>query len=162
VFELLSKKQTLKPEEFSFLIHKYYEQAETFFYISDWLNQNIDKFMSKELDLIIAEYFQIQTNCLKSHYKNILNHFYKEKDKIPRGNFDVLKTIEFQFPELFKSFKRKEKISSGPEEKNTSQIQLDNKTTDQMELKTGYERKKKVLLISNDEAEDFILETVLI
>ena len=160
VFELLSKKQTLEPEEFSFLINKYYEQSETYFYISDWLNQNIDKFMSKKLDLTISGYFLIQTNYLKSHYKNILNHFYKEKDEIPRGSFDVLKTIEVQFPELFKSFKRIEKNNSGPEKKNTNQIQLDNIATASTKLKTGYERKKKVPLISNDEAEGFILEAV--
>lgn len=142
MFLLLRKKRKLSPQEFNYVFGEYFEQVEVCFYITNWIHQNISTKSDKQISNSLVAIFELQYKGYKKHFEKLVQHFYPNKEELPKGNFNVVETIEKYFPNLFN------------EQKDTkiTAIVIPTKATTQKD--------KKQLLITEQEAEAFLLESV--
>ncbi len=139
MFLLLEEEERLTSNQFNFLIKKYSEQINVFVYVSNWLNENLELYIAKVDDKVKA-YFVLQKTAFQNH-KELLHQNYS-LNVIPQPKpQEVIEHIENTFNgfDKFKTIKEDKEPTSRPVLKNP---------------------KKKPILITDEQAEDFLLRTV--
>ncbi|SNR48786.1 hypothetical protein SAMN04488009_2154 [Maribacter sedimenticola] len=96
--QLLHIKSNSNESEFNYVLELYYEQAECLYYITEWLNLNIKQVLP--LEDTIRALFKIQYDDHRVHFETIIRLFYPKKQLIPKGNFDMARSMESYFTNL--------------------------------------------------------------
>ena len=143
LFQLLELKESLKPYQFDFLIKKYYGEVNLFVVISEWLNKNLEKHF-KDLDTSIPTYFSVQEMAYQLHFEGLQNTFGMDLLPNPKQN-EILEKIESIVPPM-SAFKKA--ANSVPETKESKKPE------------SNQQKPVKEVLITNEEADRFLLETV--
>ncbi len=144
IFLLLEKKEELKPNPFNFLLEKYIEQLNFYVLISDWMDKNIAVDI-QDLDSGIKSYFELQKKIFQKHLEVFQNNFLSNAISLSKP-VDVFKYIKKDFPP-FKQFIKIQNESDLRPNLNTNK-------------KKGSNRKQKLILITDDESKNFLLNTV--
>ncbi|WP_299385843.1 hypothetical protein [uncultured Lacinutrix sp.] len=153
IFTLLEKKNELQDFQFSYILDKYFKQIESLFYIVNWLSLNIEKLDPK--DLKFKGLFISQHEYYKQHLEDFIRNFYPDKTHIPDSKFDILKHIELNFKDLTNIPFNSEILPEKTKDVFTTLINEKQKEVKQVKVKV-----KKKVLVTEQEAEDFILRTV--
>ncbi|MFD0835273.1 hypothetical protein ACFQ0I_05825 [Mariniflexile aquimaris] len=153
MFNLLEKKSEVPPHEFNYVLDKYFELAECLFYITNWMNTNINKMLPH--DDTSSGIFYMQSLSYKKHFEILVKNFYPTKDIIPKGNFNALELIETYFPDIASQY---HKPAHHPTEHTTPTPT--NSVGVQEEIQPVLKKTKKPPLITALEAEKILLEQV--
>ena len=140
-FLLLEAQSLLDLEQFGYLLKTYREHLDIHTHITDWMSNNIAKDIIHATD-DLKNMFNIQSAHFKSHQEEIQKKFGAVESQ--------LKGIE-----LNNYFK--EKFAS-PDFKHSLMTFF--KRTDNLDNHTKKSRKKKKVIISDEEADAFLLESV--
>lgn len=135
IFLLLDAQAKLNLEQFGYLLKKYRNHLDTHTYITNWMANNINKFF-KDVSDVFKNMFITQSNTFKEHHDLIITKFGFVESKLRSNRF-------------------KEKFAS-PDFKFT----IPNLVKGKVENKTSKPRKNKTVIISDDEADAFLLESV--
>jgi hypothetical protein len=163
IYKLLKKKSDTELYEFNYVLEEYFEQVECLFYITDWMNNNLNHILL--VDDTVKGLFQIQFIYYKKHFKTLIKHFYPTKNEIPLGNFNDIEIIEKYFPDIIERYKKAGKtitnssITLVEQEQNVgTQLKIINE--DAIASKQLLKKEKKPQLITEKEAEAILLERV--
>ena len=139
MFLLLDEKERLTSAQFNFLIKKYSEQMNVFVYVSNWLNENLELYIAMVDDKIRA-YFALQKMAFQNHKALLHQNFILNAIPQPKPQ-KVIDQIETTLKALdqFKTIKEKKQPTSKLPTKKL---------------------KKESILITKEQAEDFLLRTV--
>ena len=155
--QLLNAKANFDEQEFSYLLELYYEQVECLYFITNWLNKNITQVLPQE-DTILG-LFKLQYNFHKSHFETILKQFYPDMHSLPKGNFNIGKSLESSFPHVSKLFYTRDTQNVIPGVSNLQEELHENLPTS-TNKKTQRSKNKKLPLISDSEAETILLKRI--
>ncbi|WP_324025428.1 hypothetical protein QSV08_19805 [Maribacter sp. BPC-D8] len=155
--QLLNAKANFNEQEFSYILELYYEQVECLYFITNWLNKNITQVLPQQ-DSILG-LFKLQHNYYKSHFETILKQFYPDMQSLPKGNFNIGKSLESSLPHLSKLFYSRDKQNVIPEVSDLQEVRHENLPTS-TNKKTQRSKNKKLPLISDSEAETILLQRI--
>lgn len=155
--QLLNAKANFNEQEFSYILELYYEQVECLYFITNWLNKNITQVLPQE-DTILG-LFKIQYNFHKSHFETILKQFYPDMQSLPKGNFNIGKSLKSSFPHVSKLFYIRDTQNVIPGVSNLQEELHENLPTS-TNKKTQRSKNKKLPLISDSEAETILLQRI--
>ena len=155
--QLLNAKANFDEQEFSYILELYYEQVECLYFITNWLNKNITQVLPQE-DTILG-LFKLQYNFHKSHFETILKQFYPDMHSLPKGNFNIGKSLASSFPHVSKLFYTRVTQNVIPGVSNLQEELHENLPTS-TNKKTQRSKNKKLPLISDSEAETILLERI--
>lgn len=153
IFLLLEKKSELQGFQFSYIVDKYFEQVEFWFYISNWLSLNTEKLDSA--DFKFRGLFKTQQKYYKQHLEDFIRNFYPNKTHIPNDKLDILKLIKVNFKDLTNTTFNREILPEKTKEVFTNLIDEKQKEVKKIKVKA-----KKKVLVTEEESEKFILRTV--
>lgn len=155
ILKLVAKKEQLSETGFNYFFNQYNEYAQGMNTICSWFN---DAGRLKEIEQIsegTIKSFELQSEIFQKHIRTLNSTFEKEE----KENENILKKLELQLPNLFNQLKEIEKAQLSQQTivehivNSTQQAQL-NPTTQ------NPSKKKKKILISDTEAEEFLLENI--
>ena len=155
--QLLNAKANFDEQEFSYILELYYEQVECLYFITNWLNKNITQVLPQE-DTILG-LFKLQYSFHKSHFETILKQFYPDMQSLPKGNFNIGKSLESSFPHVSKLFNTRDPQNIIPGVSNL-QEKLHENLPISTDKKTQRSKNKKLPLISDSEAEAILLKRI--
>ncbi|MEP3374693.1 MAG: hypothetical protein ABJL43_01125 [Maribacter dokdonensis] len=155
--QLLNAKANFDEQEFSYILELYYEQVECLYFITNWLNKNITQVLSQE-DSILG-LFKLQHNFYKSHFETILKQFYPNIQSLPKGNFNIGKSLESSLPQITKLFNTDNKQNIILEASNLQEDRHENLPTS-INKKEQKRKIKKPPIISDTEAETILLKRI--
>lgn len=155
--QLLNAKANFDEQEFSYILELYYEQVECLYFITNWLNKNITQVLPQE-DTILG-LFKLQYNFHKSHFETILKQFYPDMQFLPKGNFNIGKSLASSFPHVSKLFYTRDSQNIIPGVSNLQEELHENLPTS-TNKKTQRSKNKKLPLISDSEVETILLERI--
>ncbi|WP_289042280.1 hypothetical protein [uncultured Zobellia sp.] len=155
--QLLNAKANFDEQEFSYILELYYEQVECLYFITNWLNKNITQVLPQE-DSILG-LFKLQHNFYKSHFETILKQFYPNMQSLPKGNFNIGKSLESSLPQITKLFNTDNKQNIILEASNLLEDRHENLPTS-INKKEQKRKIKKPPIISDTEAETILLKRI--
>lgn len=155
--QLLNAKANFDEQEFSYILELYYEQVECLYFITNWLNKNVTQVLPQE-DTILG-LFKLQYNFHKSHFETILKQFYPDMQSLPKGNFNIGKSLASSFPHVSKLFYTRDTQNKIPGISNL-QEELNENLPTSTNKKTQRSKNKKLPLISDSEAETILLKRI--
>lgn len=158
IFKLLKRKNNTQPYEFNFILEKYFAQVEIIFLITIWTNENLSFQTKLQQDDKTSTIFQIQFSTFKTHFEKLIKHFYPNKEELPSSNFNILDTIETHFPDLFERYNRNDSIAIAKPKDGLKNSELNNKGKKIIAVASKEDKKK--LIITEKQADEFILESV--
>lgn len=145
MYLLLKMKRKLETHEFDFLLDNYFKQAETCFFITNWIHIDMDTNLSNELNNNLKGILRLQHTSCKEHFGKLIKYFYPNRDELPESNPNVLETLREHFPNLLKK---------------KNETRNFNLATFPKFKKIFIPPKKKELLITEKEVELFLLKSV--
>jgi len=152
IFQLLKMKKEIEAFEFDYVLEKYFHQLEFSFFVVNWLEVNLSFYNKDRIDINIIGAFSIQNGYFEKHYETVLKHFYDPKKITLKESFTVLELVKNYIPDLISRYgpiNSEEKLieETIDEENNISKISSSKKI-------------KKKPLVTDEDAEEFLLETV--
>jgi len=154
IYKLIKYKTSLKPYEFSHIVNKYYKQADFYFYTTIWMLNNFETYIKRNDGIKML--FQIQFEYFKAHYEDLTKNFYPSKKQLASSTFNVLETIEKQFPTILQKFSN----ANLKVERQTENLTKKEPVKSVANKAKISRKEKKKALISEEEATQFILKTV--
>ena len=154
--QLLHEKSNSNESEFDYILELYYEQTECLYYITEWLNENIKQV--QPLEDTVRGLFRMQYDHHRVHFETIIRLFYPNKQLIPKGNFDMARSMESYFTDL--------SILKGKTQDRTISTITSNDEEKIMDATPPLEKKpikkvaKKRPVITEAEAETILLERI--
>jgi hypothetical protein len=144
IFKLIDQNERLPTEQFQFFLEKYLEHVNFVFYVSDWMEKHV------EVDIPglredTKNAFKSQTKVFSQHVEDLKTHIIIANESLKK-DVNVQEFIENDLTEI----KRALHISTDSGKLND----LVNKAEDSTLIK------KKAPLLTDEEAEAFLLETV--
>lgn len=155
--QLLKAKANSNAQEFNYILELYFEQVECLHFITNWLNKNITQVLPQE-DTILG-LFKLQYSFHKSHFETILKQFYPDMQSLPKGNFNIGKSLESSFPHVSKLFNTRDPQNIIPGVSNL-QEKLHENLPISTNKKTQDSKNKKQPIISDSEAEAILLRRI--
>jgi len=157
VFLLLEKRSNSESYEFNYILEKYFEQSSCLFFLTDWLYKNVKQI--EQVDINISGLFMIQFTNYKNHFEEMVKHFYPNKDQMPFDRFNVNQLIKDYLPDISKRFHREEVPILA--EINVQKLNaLPPLVYSPLKLKQSNIKKKKKVLITEEEAKKVMLESI--
>ncbi|WP_419212596.1 hypothetical protein ACNR9Q_00360 [Maribacter sp. X9] len=151
--QLLSKKVSAHELEFNYVLELYYEQAECLYFITDWLLDNIQQVLPQEDT--VKGLFKMQHIFFKVHYEAVLKQFYPDMQSLPKGNFNIGKSIESSFPNISKLYDARNRQLV-----TTETSSLKKSFSDPLNNKMKSIKAKKQPILSDSEAEIILLQRI--
>lgn len=148
LFNLVEKKSAASPDEFQYILDKYFELVETIFYITDWMHTNLKAHIKDVTP--VKDLFYLQLVFYKKHFELLVKTFYPNRAAIPRGNFNAHNMIDTYFPDISKSYNVITKMPATVQNKPIINIP---KTVNKPNMKI------KKSLVTEVEAERLLLRT---
>lgn len=161
IFQIGEKHAEISPGQFEQLLYKYYEQVEFYVFVSNWLIQNVDAFKTGEEFLEISASLRFQSDYLNKHLEELLEHFFDGKELFVKLEFSKQELMEYYIPDVVSRFARQNKVLN-ENVRSGSDIQKSEALEHSTAQKTGVPTKKtkRKLIITEEQADRFILETV--
>jgi len=156
LFTLLEKKEVLSKNQFSFFIEKYMELIKFCVIVSDWMNKNLNTFISTPTKEV-KNSFQYQSDYFSKHFEYLKKHFFQINRNIQDRNIDILQQIETNFPELNNTLTTKFKTDVF---QNNKKKNIENNSDYLNTKKESCKKKKKTSIITETEAEYYLLKNV--
>ena len=155
--QLLNKKVNSNELEFNYYLELYFEQAECLYLITKWLNDNIKQILPQEDT--IKGLFKIQSDFHKDHFETIIKQFYPDMLSLPKGDFDIGKSLASSYPNISKLYDNREKQITTP---TTSSFQdnLNESPPTPPKSKAPVKKAKKQPIITELEAETILLKRI--
>ena len=156
IFILLKKKDKESKATFCFILEKYVKQIQGYCFISQWMAENIEIAEVKSVNNGVINNFNEQSKCYNVHLADLNKYFQNDEFIVIKESDRITNTIETYIPKLMEQLQ-------GMEQK------IDQKTKLIDSLLKGVANEvamspttalKKKLLISEMEADEFILKTV--
>lgn len=176
IYLLLKKKKRLNKLEFEFILDRYFEQVELFFYISNWISEDLKTNTQIKISDKTKGLLKFQYKYYKTHFESLIKYFYPKLEKLPTGNFDVQATLEKYFPRIIKhtaiesinSIQTESLLGEGSKNYNniTDAIELadesNNKNSSTKNIIKGKETQssKKQSILTKEQAKQFLLASV--
>lgn len=166
---LLRKRKELDELDFNYILEKYFDQVEFYFFLTNWLSANLSLYNKEQVDIVIIGAFQIQNEFYKTHYTELINLFYVSKNLKLREYFNILELLNKYFPDLISRYGLSNEaltIQSDykiPQEELNENIKTeadDNDEKTAMREAISKNKIKKEPLITQKASDDFILESV--
>jgi len=154
--QLLHQKTKTDESEFNYILQLYYEQAECLYYITEWLNENIKQVLP--LEDTIRGLFKMQYDHHRVHFETMIEQFYPGRRHIPKGNFDMAKSIGSYFVDLSVRHGKTQKKTISPTTSNHMEKSM--ASTPPLEQKPIKIVTKKRPVITEAEAETILLERI--
>lgn len=145
MYLLLKMKRKLNIQEFDFLLEKYFNQTQSFFFISNWINIDLHKSSPTQINGTFKGVLKLQYSAYKEHLGKLIKHFYPNREEFPENDINIIEELEKHFPNLLK----KEKGINSYEVATLFKIK-----------KTESIKSKKKELLSDKDANMFLLESV--
>ncbi|SFD31847.1 hypothetical protein SAMN04489722_107141 [Algibacter lectus] len=146
IFKLIDQSERLPKQQFEFFLEKYLEHVNFVLYASNWMKNHVEIDIS-DLKEETKKSFKSQTEIFLQHVKDLESHIVLPKKIIENQEVDVSRFIKSDLSDI----------------KNALNIKLDleaPKTSLKKDEPTSIKIKKKLPLICEEVAEDFLLETV--
>lgn len=148
IFKLIEINRSLNEGQFSFFLEKYVEHVNFTVFVSDWMKKNVET-QIRDLKEETKNSFLLQAEVFLKHLEDLKSALIVPKQKvIVKNEIDVLDFIENELVEIKNALNLNKGLSV-----NRNHPENNNKT-----IVKG--PKKKLPLITVDEAEMFLLETV--
>lgn len=160
IYTLLKKKKELDSKEFHYVLGKYFDQVEFYCAIVNWLSVNLSIYHKNEIDMVTIGSFELQNELYKSHFIELINLFYPSELIQLKEYYDLSELLKTYFPDLMARYDKASNALLVKSHIDFSQHDFkedQNKTTKE---KKTIKKKKKKPLISDQEAEEFILKSV--
>jgi len=157
IYRLLNNKANSNEQEFNYILELYYEQAECLHFITKWLKDNIQQILPQE-DTIIG-LFKIQSENYKEHFDTLIRQLYPDRRLLPKGKFDIGKSMEFSYSRISKIYGIKDKPVATSKTLGLQDNQIESASTPS-NSKTRTKRVKKQPIISDSEAETILLKRI--
>jgi hypothetical protein len=166
---LIRKRKEFDEFEFNYILEKYFDQVEFYFFITDWLSTNLNLYNKEQIDIVIIGAFQIQNEFYKSHFSELINLFYASKEFKLREHFNISELLNKYFPDLISRYGLSNEAltiqsnSKIPQQElnETSEVEaLDNNEKTIINETISKNKIKKEPLITQKASDDFILESV--
>lgn len=145
MYTLFQAKEDLKDIQFNFLIEKYIDFLDSHCFLTGWMYSNISSFITPVSEETI-NLFRMQSEFLEQHYTKVRKHFNLD----PKGRELNVKSIVDHYKEKFNDAKFSVKVPS-----KIPNVPI--KETIQTKPRA---KKKKPVLITDEDADRFLLETV--
>lgn len=155
LFKLLDIRKNLKTAEFDFFVNKYLEKVNFCLYITKWLNDNLELYpfgINEE----VKKAFQFQLHFFQEHFNNLNGQLNSNKNEVQQAPDNIVQFIENNFKELKETLTNQKAEIGLVNNEHEKQFQ-DTNLTNEKELK---KKKEKLILITEEEAEAFLLKTV--
>ncbi|UMB60854.1 hypothetical protein MHL31_01280 [Lutibacter sp. A80] len=162
IFYLLGKQKELDTPKFNYILNKYMDKVEFYCAIVNWLSINLKTFNSN-LDFGTIGMFEIQNEIYKTHFIELINCFYTEKQFSFKKYYDLSEIIKIYIPDLIS---RIDQYNLEVPIEATIKVPKQDEKAEKDTIKTEKsqdkpkKRIKKEPLISEKEAEDFLLTNV--
>lgn len=174
IYLLLKKKKRLNKLEFEFILDRYFEQVELFFYISKWISEDLKTNTQIKVSDQTRGKLEFQYKHYKTHFESLIKYFYPKLEKLPAGNFDVQATLEKYFPRIIKhaaiesinSIQTENLLREGSKShiNITDAIELtdedNNSSTKSIQKGKEKHSSKKQAIITKEQAKQFLLASV--
>jgi hypothetical protein len=148
MFILLDKREKLKTYQFQVLLDKYLQQLNFYVYVAEWMQNNLFMYIEGASDEI-KNSFRLQYDTFQKHSDQIHSDVSTNSKEVTKTNMDVLEFVEDNVSDLKEILSGNEKLKL---EKVGSNIQE--------EIKLRKAEKKQSAILTNKEADDFLLKTV--
>ena len=159
IFCLLEMKGDVKMHEFHYVLNKYFDLVESFFYMTNWMNNNLTQIIKTD-DGVIG-LFHVQFLYFKKHFEELVINFYPNKEAIPKGNFNAHEIINTYFPDISKSFKPAKNLVIGKlsAKEHFGELSLKHNTQTITSKPQNIDKMEKKQLITEEEVEKILLRT---
>ncbi|OBX20144.1 MULTISPECIES: hypothetical protein [Bizionia] len=148
-FKLLELQSDLDTKQFDFILNKYITQLDFIKRISMWMFENVQKDI-ENLNQETRLSFQLQEKAIKEHWAYVQKNFIGITQIDETTNEIVLNKKDFKsFQELM-----------NPSGVVSSVTQIKSKTKEKEDEKPQKLKKEKKILVTEEEATDFLLRTV--
>mgnify|MGYP000091332129 CR=1 FL=1 len=145
IFKLIDQSERLPKHKFDFFLEKYLEHVNFVLYVSNWMENNIEIDIS-DLREETKKSFKSQTQVFLKHVEDLKSHIILPNKSLEKQKVNVLKFIENDLTDI----------------KNVLNLNSvkPNDSVENVATKTSIKNKNKLPLITEEDAEDFLLETV--
>lgn len=163
IFQLLQKRKELNDIEFEYIINKYFDQVEFYAAIMSWLSANLITYNKDKIDINTVGLFEIQREIYSSHFEELINCFYNPEEVELRPYYDISEIVNIYIPDLVSKIDQytvklpMETIIGISTQEIIDSKEVDSTEKNETKLKV---KTKKEPLITEKEAEDFLLNTV--
>ena len=147
IFKLIEKSGSLKDEQFKFFLEKYMEHVHFVVYVSDWMQRHVEIDI-KDLREETKKAFQSQAAAFLKHLEDLNSEILGTGLTILKQEVDVLKFIENDLWD----------IKNALNLNNDSKVKIDK--AEKENVSTAKKAKKKRPLLTDADAEAFLLESV--
>jgi len=155
LFKLLDRKEKIKNPQIDFFTKKYIEKVHFCFYLSKWLNDNLASY-DFEINEEVKSAFQYQYHFFQQHFEQLNEHFNSNEKSTIQPPINIGRLIDNNFEELKESlFKRYDNGDLKTVKESQNKLQVENPPNSKKRQK-----KEKPAMITEQEAEDFLFETV--
>lgn len=160
IFKLLKKKKDLDAIEFNYILNKYFDQVEFYCAIVNWLSANLSVYHKNEIDINSIGSFELQNEFYKSHFVELIDLFYPSEPIQLKEYYDLSELLKVYFPDLMARYDKasSELLVKSDIDLSQHEFKEDQKNTTKRKKTTN--KRKKEPLISDKEAEEFILKSV--
>lgn len=160
IFYLLEHKSKSKDYELSYIIDKYYEQAECLFYLTKLLNSNVHSI--EKLDIQTKGIFSLQYMFYKKHLEEFIRNFYPSQKDLPSNKRNTLNLIETNFKSVSDNINIVDtnKESQIKTDRVTEIINIFKNHKLNKDLNNASVVQKRAPLITEKEAEEALLKSI--
>ena len=150
LFELLGLEKNVSLAEFHYVVAKYLDILEFLLTISNWMKDNLKVYMESELDLDAYSVFGVQFNQLTKHFLEVYKIYGKAHEVALTESYSIEMIVNYYLPDLIARYiKFVEKVPFEIVKEGIIES-----------TSTKHKKPKKKVLITEKEAENFLLETV--
>lgn len=155
---LLEKNEQLSSSNFNYILNKYSVQVNGLAFISDWMNDQENLIEVAGIDSKARANFNLQSQLFEEHLVE-LNKTFKTGEKELENNESVIKDLKLQVPKLIEQIKHVGEIQSVQVAMISEFVQSAQKNVSIKPKEVLPAKKLKPLLITENEAEEFLLAT---
>lgn len=164
IFLLLEKQKELNAAEFCYILNKYIDKAEFYCAVINWLSINFKNFNNGTIDFGTIGVFEIQNEIYKTHFIELINCFYPEGEYPLKQDYNLSEILKIYLPDLFSrlgNYDQELTIQSTINiPKQNTKVEEKEKVLDGKTESKPKKKLKKEPLITEKEAEDFLLTNV--
>ena len=145
IFKLIDISERLKKEQFNFFLDKYLEHINFVVYVSDWMQKHVEDDI-KDLRSETIQAFESQIHVFLKHVEDLKSHIIIPDQALPNQEVNVFEFIENDLTDIKKA------LNINSDSPNT----IIEKAIEPVPIKS----KKKLPLLTDEEAEAFLLESI--
>jgi hypothetical protein len=160
LFKLLKKKVEIDPTEFKYILDKYVKQVEFYLFMSTWLNNHLVFYHKEKVDMEIQSDFRFQYNYFKKHLADLVKHLYPTIDYVFKQEYEIMEVLENYIPDLITRMGFENIDAEVLTDIINTELKSDVINSIQPKIKKEKQAKKKLVLITKEESDEFVLKTV--